>query len=186
MKLSRPIAAMFGTVALAVALLFAAASPAHAGVFVQVEVAPPEIPVYAQPAIPGDGYIWTPGYWAWDGEGYVWVDGAWVLPPYVGALWTPGYWGYGPGGYLWNAGYWGPYVGYYGGINYGFGYFGIGFYGGYWHGGHFWYNSCYNHFGAGFHTANFYNAPSVATTDVPAVQASYTPIRASLVTAARM
>ena len=50
-------------------------------------------------------------------------------PPTTGALWTPGDWGYGYGGYFWNAGYWGPYVGYYGGINYGFGYFGIGFYG---------------------------------------------------------
>ena len=105
MKLSRRIAAMFGTMALAGALLMAAAMPAHAGVFVQVGVAPPEIPVYDQPPMPGDGYIWTPGYWAWDGQQYVWVDGAWVLPPYVGALWTPGYWGWGSGGYFWNAGY---------------------------------------------------------------------------------
>jgi len=31
-------------------------------------VAPPELPAYEQPMCPGDGYIWTPGYWAWDGE----------------------------------------------------------------------------------------------------------------------
>jgi hypothetical protein len=31
-------------------------------------------------------------------------------------------------------GYWGPHVGYYGGVNYGFGYMGIGFAGGVWAG----------------------------------------------------
>ena len=56
-------------------------------------VAPPAIPDYDQPPCPGDGYIWTPGYWAWGPDGYYWVNGAWVLPPYAGALWTPGYWG---------------------------------------------------------------------------------------------
>ena len=55
--------------------------------------------------------------------------------------------GLGDAGYFWNAGYWGQTVGYYGGINYGFGYFGTGFYGGYWNGGHFFYNSAYNHLG---------------------------------------
>ncbi|WP_260706111.1 YXWGXW repeat-containing protein [Edaphobacter flagellatus] len=149
----------FGAAALAGALLLATPAVSHARVFVSVAIAPPAIPVYAQPVMPGDGYIWTPGYWAWTGDGYEWVDGAWVLPPYTGALWTPGYWGYGPGGYFWNAGYWGPTVGYYGGINYGFGYFGIGFYGGYWGGGHFWYNRCYNHFGPGWKSGYAYNRP---------------------------
>src|SRR5580704_17596322 len=130
-----------------VLLAISAASSAQIGVGISIRIAPPEIPVYTQPIAPGDGYIWTPGYWAWTDDGYQWVDGAWVLPPYTGALWTPGYWGYGPGGYLWNAGYWGPTVGYYGGINYGFGYFGTGFYGGYWGGGHYWYNRAYNNIG---------------------------------------
>ncbi len=122
-----------------------------------IDQAPPAIPDYQQPEAPGDGYIWTPGYWAWTGDGYEWVDGTWVVPPYTGALWTPGYWGYAPYGYFWNAGYWGPYVGYYGGINYGFGYFGIGFYGGYWGGGHFWYNRAYCNIG--FHTGYVYSRP---------------------------
>jgi WXXGXW repeat (2 copies) len=117
---------------------------------------PPPIPDYEQPEAPGDGYIWTPGYWAWTGDGYEWVQGAWVEPPYVSALWTPGFWGSGYGGYAWYPGYWGPYVGYYGGLNYGFGYFGIGFYGGYWGGGRFWYNRAYCNIGRGygFHTYN--------------------------------
>jgi hypothetical protein len=120
-----------------------------------IEQAPPAIPDYSQPPAPGDGYIWTPGYWAWTGEGYEWINGAWVMAPYTGALWTPGYWGDGDDGYYWNAGYWGPVVGYYGGLNYGFGYFGIGFYGGYWGGGRFFYNRTYcnlGYGGRGFHT----------------------------------
>ncbi|MEI9979038.1 MAG: colicin transporter [Edaphobacter sp.] len=125
-----------------------------------VEQAPPPIPDYEQPPAPGDGYIWTPGYWAWTGDGYEWVHGAWVAAPYVGALWTPGYWGYGGYGYFWNAGYWGPYVGYYGGINYGFGYFGIGFYGGYWGGGRFWYNRAYCNYRGGFGYSRSYNGYS--------------------------
>ncbi len=130
-----------------------------------IQQAPPAIPDYTQPPAPGDGYIWTPGYWAWNGYGYVWVQGAWVAAPYVGALWTPGYWGWGYGGYFWNAGYWGPYVGYYGGINYGFGYFGIGFYGGYWGGGHFWYNTNYCHLG--FHSGYVYSHPYAGYTGHP-------------------
>ena len=45
-----------------------------------------------------------------------------VEPPAVGLLWTPGYWGFNNGIYAFNRGYWGPHVGFYGGINYGFGY----------------------------------------------------------------
>jgi hypothetical protein len=153
MKITRLLTNTIGTAMLAGALMLAPQA-AQARVFVSVGFAPPAIPVYVQPACPGDGYIWTPGYWAYTDDGYEWVDGAWVLAPYTGALWTPGYWAYGPGGYFWNAGYWGPVVGYYGGINYGFGYFGVGFYGGYWNGGHFFYNREYNHFG---HEGGFRN-----------------------------
>ena len=106
---------------------------------------PPPLPDYAQPAAPGDGYIWTPGYWAWGPYGYYWVPGVWVEPPYVGGLWTPGYWGFHGGRYLWYPGHWGFHIGWYGGIHYGFGYIGFGYEGGYWNGGHFFYNRVYNH-----------------------------------------
>ncbi len=112
-----------------------------AGVFVSITVAPPLLPVYTQPVAPGDGYLWNPGYWAYGDEGYYWVPGVWVQPPTVGLLWTPGYWGWGGGVYLFHAGYWGPHVGFYGGVNYGFGYGGSGFYGGRWEGGRFAYNT---------------------------------------------
>ncbi|MFU2070412.1 hypothetical protein ACLQ9R_15140, partial [Bordetella hinzii] len=101
---------------------------------------PPPLPVYQQPPVPGDGYIWVPGYWARNAYGFYWVPGAWVIAPYVGALWTPGYWSFDLGVYRWHAGYWGPHVGFYGGINYGFGYIGIGYVGGYWRDRAFYYN----------------------------------------------
>jgi hypothetical protein len=114
---------------------------AFAGVVFSVGIAPPAIPVYAQPMCPGDGYIWTPGYYQYGDYGYYWVPGTWILSPRPGFLWTPGYWGWGSGAYLWHAGYWGPHVGFYGGINYGHGYFGSGFSGGRWEGGSFHYNT---------------------------------------------
>ncbi len=110
-------------------------------VFLSVNIAPPVLPVYVQPVCPGDGYLWNPGYWAYGEEGYYWVPGVWVRPPQVGLLWTPGYWGWGGGAYLFHAGYWGPHVGFYGGVNYGFGYGGVGFGGGRWVGGNFAYNT---------------------------------------------
>jgi WXXGXW repeat (2 copies) len=121
--------------------LVPAASRAQIAVGVSVRIAPPVIPVYEQPPCPVEGYLWTPGYWAYGDAGYYWVPGVWVAPPRVGVLWTPGYWGWGGGVYLWHAGYWGPHVGFYGGVNYGFGYGGVGFVGGEWRGGHFAYNT---------------------------------------------
>src|SRR5690606_30417070 len=93
---------------------------------------PPPLPVYDQPMIPGPGYIWTPGYWAVSPSGYYWVPGAWIMPPFVGALWTPGYWAFAGNVYRWYPGYWGRQVGYYGGINYGYGYIGSARHRGYW------------------------------------------------------
>ena len=116
-----------------------------------ITVAPPALPVYEQPPCPTEGFLWTPGYWAHGPDGYFWTPGLWVAPPHPGLLWTPGYWGFAGGAYGWHAGYWGPHVGFYGGINYGFGYGGVGFWGGRWEGGAFRYNTAAWHVGAGFH-----------------------------------
>jgi len=118
---------------------------APAGVFLSINIAPPALQVYQQPLCPQDGYIWTPGYWGYGDAGYYWIPGAWLAPPQTGFLWTPGYWGYSNGLYVFNAGYWGPTVGFYGGVNYGFGYGGSGFDGGRWQGGHFAYNTAVSH-----------------------------------------
>jgi hypothetical protein len=145
--------------ALALAALTAMPALASAGVFigVSVNIAPPPLPVYVQPACPESGYLWVPGYWAWDDGAYYWVPGTWVLPPRVGFLWTPGYWGWDDGAYLWHAGYWGPHVGFYGGVNYGFGYDGDGFVGGYWRRDRFFYNRAVMHVGPTFVTNVYYH-----------------------------
>lgn len=123
-------------------LSLSAVSSAQVGI--SVSFGPPALPVYEQPICPGDGYIWTPGYWAWEGSDYYWVPGTWIEAPEVGFLWTPGYWGWGGSAFYFHEGYWGPHVGYYGGINYGFGYGGHGYEGGRWENSHFYYNTSVN------------------------------------------
>jgi hypothetical protein len=125
--------------------LLALSHGAFAQVSISVNFGPPAIPVYEQPICPTDGYLWAPGYWAYDyDDGYYWVPGTWVEPPQVGFLWTPGYWGWGGNAFIFHEGYWGPQVGFYGGINYGFGYGGVGYEGGRWEGGRFAYNTYVN------------------------------------------
>jgi hypothetical protein len=129
------------------ALVVLATSVASFGqIGIAISIGPPALPVYEQPVCPGDGYIWTPGYWAYDYDvsDYYWVPGTWVLAPQPGFFWTPGYWGWGGDRFLFHEGYWGPQVGFYGGINYGFGYFGNGYEGGRWDNGHFFYNRAVN------------------------------------------
>jgi hypothetical protein len=128
------------------AVLFAfvvlVSSASFGQVAISVRFGPPALPVYEQPLCPAEDYIWTPGFWAWsddDGD-YYWVPGTWVLAPEVGFLWTPPWWGWEGGVFIFHEGFWGPHIGFYGGINYGFGYFGEGFAGGRWDNGHFSYN----------------------------------------------
>ena len=119
---------------------FSAAASAQIGI--SISFAPPELPVYEQPLCPDNGYLWTPGYWAYadDDYGYYWVPGTWVMAPEPGLLWTPAYWGWGGNGYIFYNGYWAQQVGFYGGISYGYGYFGDGYQGGRWQNGQFYYN----------------------------------------------
>lgn len=139
MKKITKILLVIGIIGLIVPKTFAQIS---VGLSISVGTPPPALPVYVQPACPTDGYLWQPGYWAYDdADGYYWVPGVWVAPPSPGLLWTPAYWGYSGGVYGFHQGYWGPHVGFYGGINYGFGYGGVGFGGGGWSGGHFRYNT---------------------------------------------
>ena len=61
------------TLALALSLVICflfAFSPAYAqlDVAISIDVEPPPLPVYDQPPIPEPGYLWVPGYWAWDDD----------------------------------------------------------------------------------------------------------------------
>jgi hypothetical protein len=157
--------------ALGLFAVLAVPAPSFAQVAVGVSVGfgPPELPVYEQPVCPGDGYLWTPGYWDYSGDDYFWVPGTWVMAPEAGFLWTPGYWGWGGSGFLFTAGYWGPVVGFYGGINYGFGYFGHGFEGGRWDGGHFFYNQAV----ANVNVTVIHNTYNTRVTSITETRVSY-------------
>jgi len=160
---------LFALVVLTMAL--AAAPQASAQIRISVGFGPPALPVYEQPICPGDGYIWTPGYWAWDDDfgDYYWVPGTWILAPEVGFLWTPPYWAWADGGWLFYPGYWGPHVGFYGGINYGFGYFGFGFVGGRWDHDHFFYNREV----ANINVVNIHNVYEERITNITVNRVSY-------------
>ncbi|MGH8540472.1 MAG: YXWGXW repeat-containing protein [Stenotrophobium sp.] len=146
-------------------LMLALPAASFAGVFVSITLAPPLLPVYVQPVCPGEGYLWTPGYWAYGDYGYYWVPGTWVLAPVVGYLWTPGWWGWSGGFYAWHGGYWGPHVGFYGGVNYGYGYGGYGYEGGRWNNGVFNYNRSVNNVNV-TNIHNTYNTTVINNTTV--------------------
>jgi hypothetical protein len=138
------------------------------GPIIQADEPPPPLPEYDQPPMPEPGYYWTPGYWAWNNYDYYWVPGVWVEPPQPDLLWTPGYWAFVGGVYLFHRGYWAPHVGFYGGVNYGFGYNGMGYEGGRWDNRRFYYNTTVNNFGDA-RVTNVYTqpvAPPVAATRV--------------------
>ena len=157
------VAICLGTSALA---MFSAPTMAQiVGVVLQADFAPPPLPVYDQPPIPGPDYIWTPGYWAWGGDDYYWVPGTWVEAPERELLWTPAYWGFDSGAYVFYPGYWGRHCGYYGGISYGFGYTGTGYEGGYWNNGAFFYNRYANNLG-NVSIVNVYNTVIVNNTTI--------------------
>ena len=59
-------------------LILAIPAVSFAQFSVSITLAPPALPVYTQPMAPADGYLWTPGYWAYGNEGYFWVPGTWV------------------------------------------------------------------------------------------------------------
>jgi hypothetical protein len=161
-------ARLLSVLSLAMSLLFPLAGRAQ--ISVSISVAPPPLPVYEQPAIPDSGYIWTPGYWSYGPDGYFWVPGTWVQPPQYGLLWTPGYWAWSDGAFVWVAGYWAPEIGFYGGVNYGFGYPGHGYEGGYWRDRNFYYNRTVNNI-TDVHVTNVYTKTVV--NDVTVNRVSY-------------
>jgi hypothetical protein len=54
---------------------------------------------------PGDGYVWTDGYWNWDGDEWDWTSGSWMVPPLGEVFVPPSYYAYG-GGCLYVPGRW--------------------------------------------------------------------------------
>jgi hypothetical protein len=157
---------LVGSLLLAVVML-ALSAASFAQLRVAITFGPPPLPVYEQPPCPAEGYIWTPGYWAFDDDGddYYWVPGTWVLVPEPGLFWTPAYWAWGGDRFVFHEGYWGPRVGFYGRINYGYGYFGEGYQGGRWDRGRFFYNRSVNNVNV-TNIHNVYNTTVINNTTV--------------------
>jgi hypothetical protein len=153
--------------ALLMTVLVAPPMVATAQVNVSITVGPPELPEYEQPAMPDVGYLWAPGYWAYGDDGYYWVPGTWVLVPEQGLLWTPGYWEADGGNYAWHDGYWASRVGYYGGINYGYGYGGNGYEGGYWQDNHLYYNRSVNNISTTTNVTTVYTKTVIVNNNRP-------------------
>ncbi len=60
---------------------------------INIGMPPPPVVEYVPVAVPG--YVWAPGYWAWNGHRYYWSSGAWqrVQPAYghvAGHWWQRG------------------------------------------------------------------------------------------------
>ena len=76
-------AARLGRIFCLAVVILALSAGSIAQLSVAVSFGPPPLPVYVQPPCPAEGYIWTPGYWAYDYDfgDYYWVPGTWVLVP---------------------------------------------------------------------------------------------------------
>lgn len=75
-----------------------------------VVVQPPPPPPPRQEVIvyqPRPGYVWVPGYYAYDGVRYVWIGGRWARPPHRRyQTYVQPHWQNQHGGYVYVQGYW--------------------------------------------------------------------------------
>jgi hypothetical protein len=90
-------------IALSAALSAGYAARSNAAV-IEVEVAPPAPRVIVAPP-PRPGFIWAPGFWAWNGHEHVWRDGRWISERH-GYHWVPDRWDEHHGHWRYAAGHW--------------------------------------------------------------------------------
>lgn len=69
-------------------------------------MAPPAMQAEVQTAMPGQGFVWVPGYWRWRGNRYVWRAGAWKRPQHPNHQWVPGQWQAVGNQFVWVRGHW--------------------------------------------------------------------------------
>ncbi len=72
---------------------------------IRIGQAPPP-PRYEAAPPPRRGYVWAPGYWAWDGHRHVWVGGHWERVRRGYHHYAPPGWQQGPGGWRFDHGGW--------------------------------------------------------------------------------
>lgn len=70
-----------------------AAAPAFAQISFNINIAPPAPPAPQYEAAPAiaPGYLWAPGYWAWNGDRHIWIRGRTIVQR-VGYRWEPDRW----------------------------------------------------------------------------------------------
>jgi len=89
---------------LVLSLALVAGSTAFAQVSFNIVVAPPA-PLYEVAPMMQPGYVWAPGYWAWNNDHHVWVRGRTIVQR-DGYLWAPDRWVQQGGSYVREPGRW--------------------------------------------------------------------------------
>ncbi|MGH8713612.1 MAG: YXWGXW repeat-containing protein [Casimicrobiaceae bacterium] len=79
---------------------------AQARLDVDINIAPPP-PRYEVVPPPRVGFVWAPGYWAWDGghHRHTWRKGQYIRERH-GERWTPSQWAERDGRYHFDPGHW--------------------------------------------------------------------------------
>lgn len=88
-------------------LSLTAASAAFAQVNVNILFAPPAPPAPMHEVVPmmAPGYVWAPGYWAWNLDRHIWVRGR-TMVQRTGYRWEPDRWEQRDGHYMRQPGRW--------------------------------------------------------------------------------
>jgi hypothetical protein len=81
-------------------------APAIGQIGIYIGRTPPPLRYEVRPAMPGEGYVWTEGYWGNQGGRYVWRAGAWQRPPYEGGYWSHPHYDHYQQGWQMHEGHW--------------------------------------------------------------------------------
>jgi hypothetical protein len=91
---------------LLLSMALAASGSAFAQVSFNVVAAPPP-PEYERVPVVPPGYVWAPGYWAWNYDSHIWVRGR-TMVQRAGYRWEPDRWEQRDGNYSRKVGRWEP------------------------------------------------------------------------------
>jgi hypothetical protein len=83
-----------------------AAAQMRGDVDIRIDAPPPPPRHEGPPPPPRHGYVWAPGYWAWDGHRHIWVEGHWERVRHGYHHYAPPGWQQGPDGWRFDHGGW--------------------------------------------------------------------------------
>lgn len=81
-------------------------APAVAQIGIYIGRTPPPLRRESRGPMPGQGYVWTDGYWGVHNGRYVWVNGRWQRPPYEGAYYSHPHYDHYQQGWQMHEGHW--------------------------------------------------------------------------------